>query len=980
MNKLTAFSCITLLLLLLTAPKYVRCQDNDHIFPAAPPAEKYISFDKQGFIINGKKTFIVSAGLEYARIPHQLWQDRLLRLKRAGFNCIEIYTFWNFHEPHEGQFNFSGDHDLDAFLKLVKKMDMYAIVRVGPYYCAEWDLGGYPEWLHFKDSVMVRQPNAAFEKYTGNFFDKLIPIVSNNQINHGGAVILVQLENEHDSGWGTITPNSYFNFLKEKALSLGLQVPYFFSGLHHGGDPAGNGTQAFDNAGRPNPWFSTEFWSVWYNYYGSTQQDADTFGRRTWKIIAHGGGGYNYYMAHGGTNFGFTNNDEDAASYDYGAAVGQAGDLRPVYYQDKANALFARSFENILCNAADASSAYKNIVNDDSVNVYARHSQFGDIAFLDNHSKTKRSLQVNINSQKLPVNGSISLKPGEIMPIVQNFQLAPGIKLDYAVTRILGLSVQGNVHTLVIYGDAGSNADLAFSCRGTVRLLAGQSGLKQSANHVRLRPAFIKSAPVTYAFKSGSETVMIIAVDPLLANRTWFIQHDKKNYIITGPQYIGDFYVSGGHVKAGTESFWNRATASPAWLFDGIAVKKAGTTNTAATSAATVTFNKWLTYDAGQAAWPGFDDSGWLRSKEALQMGADNDLSAYAWYRTDININSAGDYVLSVKEGGDKATIFIDGKRVAAGAVPGNITIPQLSRGHHLLAVFTAHYGRNKLYNYYGAFKYKDAKGLSGIVLLQKSKTAFINNWKMAVSNSAAVIPSFDNAAGYKAGDDAFNKKAGYRWLRAGLPEQPSLIPNEIYIENSSDNEALYINDKRVSLPDDGSRGFYVPLNGLLNAQGKNTITILVENKDEDHKGGLNSPVEVIFKNRDDIELAGWTMKGGTDDPEKISQWQPLPAATVYDRPRFYSNEFELPATSAAQHPVWRVSFKGLSQGSVWVNGHNLGRYPEKVPVNSMYIPECWLSKKNKIIIYDEDGKRPDAVTIEPEKASSRNLGRISLW
>jgi beta-galactosidase len=39
---------------------------------------------------------------------------------------------WNFHEPLEGKFNFTGDHDLNAFLSIVKSLDMYAIVRVGP--------------------------------------------------------------------------------------------------------------------------------------------------------------------------------------------------------------------------------------------------------------------------------------------------------------------------------------------------------------------------------------------------------------------------------------------------------------------------------------------------------------------------------------------------------------------------------------------------------------------------------------------------------------------------------------------------------------------------------------------------------------------------------------------------------------------------------------------------------------------------------
>jgi beta-galactosidase len=135
---------------------------NDHIFPPAARAKPFIDFDAKGFLVRGERTFLVSAGMEYARVPHELWEDRLLRLKRAGFNCIEIYTFWNFHEPREGQFAFKGDHDLEAFLRLVKRMGLYAIVRVGPYYCAEWDNGGYPLWLRFKPGVRVREDNAEF--------------------------------------------------------------------------------------------------------------------------------------------------------------------------------------------------------------------------------------------------------------------------------------------------------------------------------------------------------------------------------------------------------------------------------------------------------------------------------------------------------------------------------------------------------------------------------------------------------------------------------------------------------------------------------------------------------------------------------------------------------------------------------------------------------------------------------------------------
>ena len=453
---------VVLLLGLLLMGGARRSSANDGIFPPAPAAKAAIDFDGRGFLIHGRRTPIISAGMEYARVPRALWRDRLQRLQRAGFNCVEVYTFWNWHEPKEGQFDFSGDHDLNAFLKLVHTMGMYAICRVGPYYCAEWDSGGYPVWLRFKPGVLVRQVNAPFEAAVDGFFGRLIPIVAANQINHGGAVILVQLENEHPAGWGTEIPNAYFAHLRDKALALGIQVPYFFSGLHHGSDPAGD--HSWDSVGRTNPWMTTEFWSVWYDHYGPHPEDADTYERRTWKILAYGGNGYNYYMAHGGTNFGYTNDDEDAASYDYGASVGQTGDLRPIYYRVKRIAWFARSFPEILEDSVNADAAFAGVATEPSVRVTARRSPGGSIVFLDNPGKDAVKTQVkDAAGTAFPAAGPLTLRPGEILPVVEGAPLSPHITLALGATHILGVTAQGADTTLVVFGTPGDPGQLRLA-------------------------------------------------------------------------------------------------------------------------------------------------------------------------------------------------------------------------------------------------------------------------------------------------------------------------------------------------------------------------------------------------------------------------------------------------------------------------------------------------------------------------------------
>ena len=74
--------------------------------------------------------------------------------------------------------------------------------------------------------------------------------------------------------------------------------------------------------------------------------------RGTWKIIAFGGAGYNYYMAHGGTNFGYSGSGEPpGVSYDYSAPVGEAGQFHNLYFPARRAAYFAQSFTPLLAGS-----------------------------------------------------------------------------------------------------------------------------------------------------------------------------------------------------------------------------------------------------------------------------------------------------------------------------------------------------------------------------------------------------------------------------------------------------------------------------------------------------------------------------------------------------------------------------------------------------------------------------------------------------
>jgi len=843
-------------------------QPNDHIFPAAGAARSFINFDKAGFFVNGKRTFLVSAGMEYARVPRALWADRLLRLQRCGFNCVEVYTFWNIHEPREGVFDFKGENDLDVFLKLVKKMGMYAIVRVGPYYCAEWDNGGYPLWLKFKPGLRVREPNALFEKYVGRFFDRLLPIVFSNQIHKGGAVIMVQLENEHPAGWGTDEPNSYFSFLRKKALALGLAVPYFFSGLHHASDPAGDDLSLKDPT-RPNPWFSTEFWSVWYNGYGSGDSVARVFERRTWKIIARGGSGYNYYMAHGGSNFGYTNNDEDAASYDYGAAVGQAGDLRPIYYSFKRAAFFARSFASELCTP-------------------------GAIRFLDSAS--------------------------EIMPVVHDCALTGSVRLVGNTMPIFGKFGT----TLIVYG----TGRLSFLNKGQRVLLEVMAPLN--------------GEPVSY--RVGD--VRVLAMSKEMADRCW-IAGDR---IIVGPRYVGKVGMKEGHLFLEAED-----------TVGAVVYTAGGSMRLAAPAGARIlkgqgVLGSWQRQWVTGVAATDYNDNSWKDSEWPLQMGADGNNSANAWYRVPVTVGEAGLYTL-LAEGADRAAVFVDGQAIGAVNIKDGAIPLQLSAGRHVLAVMVSHDGRDKLAAYIGGMDSVARKGLYGRALLVKGGPAIKNltDWRVLKGEWKP----------YKIGEDVFDKKKGEAWFETMLPEVADGVKQaELRFTSVDENAVVYLNDRKVMRHDGWNSPFALLIDRIDTMKRPIRLTVFVENYS--NEGGIDQAV-LFSPWVSPMEVKGWRMMGGVGDSQG-----------AVAGPCWWKTDFTVPENPGFV-TVWRVITEGLGHGSVWVNGHNLGRYPEKIPVNGVYVPECWLVKgKNSLMIFDEDGASAGKVRIEAEVAASRPVEAIS--
>ena len=389
---------------------------NSEIFPAEPAAKPAIDWKDGYFIINGKPTFLTSGEMHYARIPRELWKDRIWRSKMMGFNTMQMYVFWNASEDKEGHWSMEDNIDLDAWLSEVQKAGMYAVVRVGPYSCAEWEHGGFPAWLTAKPEMTIRDSGAEFLKYCDPHMAVIEKIVAKHQINHGGNVIMVQLENEHmKGGWGT-DANDYLTHLYDEARKNGLEVPLFYSGLHHGGDPSGEAPYKVGTS----PWYSTEFWTGWIGKYGD--MDPAMLQQKiagTWKIIGFGGAGYDYYMVHGGTDFGYSG-DSFMASYDYSSPIGETGQFHNFYNYAKRAAWLARSFSDLLTGSHDDPTLAK--ADAPGLRVSCRtNPEEGSLIIIDNFKN-------KVDLSKLP----------EIPPDANAYQ-APGADKSGAVTTRLNV-------------------------------------------------------------------------------------------------------------------------------------------------------------------------------------------------------------------------------------------------------------------------------------------------------------------------------------------------------------------------------------------------------------------------------------------------------------------------------------------------------------------------------------------------------------
>lgn len=458
------------------------------------PNPDFIRYDAHCFTINGRDTFLHGGCFHYPRCPQPLWRDRLLKMKRAGFNVLESYVFWNYHEPEEGHADFT---ELESFIQAVKEMGFWMIARIGPYVCAEWDVGGFPNWVTAMQ-FPLRSDNPESIKTSQHWYNLVLPVIQKHQITTGGPIILLQIENEYNfwKGVSDAQKRAYVTALAQMAWNGGIDIPLITCWTEQAREnnyPDMARIADFCNfyprwkitdevlpgliklrAEEPSsPVGVVELQGGWFSQFGgklSVDQEGvgpAQINALTKTVIEQGATFYSYYMGFGGTNFEWAGK-KLTTTYDYAAPIREPGGLWAKYYEARSIGLSLGMFGELLARAdaqpgaADATNAAVSAierVNGKSGFLFVRENENAEqqfkLTFIDPASPSHRAISA-------PREGQLSIGAREMKMMAVYVPLG-GPTLRYSTAEVLAYGLNLDKWYLILYDEPGRLAEISIS-------------------------------------------------------------------------------------------------------------------------------------------------------------------------------------------------------------------------------------------------------------------------------------------------------------------------------------------------------------------------------------------------------------------------------------------------------------------------------------------------------------------------------------
>ena len=934
-----------------------------------------VTVDGHSLSINGKRVWIVSGTVHYARIPRALWRSRLLAARQAGLNTIEAPVVWSAHEPREGHFTFEDDLDLPHFLRLIGDLNMHAILRVGPYVGDGYDLGGLPPWLVPAVDRRVRGANPQFLQACSKFIAKLAAQIADFQVTRrprkgaDGPVVMIHPEHEwfcaHDA-----TAQAYLveidRYLRENNINVPLINTNNLYQSVEGEIDAWSGFTHLHAIARQlrvirpsHPRFILSLHvgapDVWGEPRRSEKSPAAIASALAQVLAA--GAQFNVAPFVGGAAPAFSGARAEGAvdrflttNRDDSGPITHTGARSPIYGAIKRVATFASSFDRLLTGLDP--DEHHITVAPDAVNPRILDEQTGK-------SEPKRD-PAGPNLAVIHAGGSqgsvafLFADPGASAPTRTTLILTDGSTLPVEVPADHGVAwVLRDTHLIARSTLDYSNLS-AFTLAGRIFVCFGPPGATGLIS--------INSSPFEITVPTGKRP----AVE----------EHEDMIVVVCSTEQIDATYATRETVHVGVAGLDESGNpiAHPDFkqfvAIDQTGEAKVGTAPAPSQGTGKPAITKWLT--AGEEDNVRGTNVRYARIAGPESMESLGAPSGYAWIRLNLKNASTKKARAAMFEAADRLHVYDDGKLLDVfGSAPGAnndsiITLP-LTRGEQTLSILVDNLGRYDAGNDLG-----HPKGLYGHIYDVKNIKAGAPKLVDAdlLDPLAFRAPIF----GLRFGE--VTDAARLTWTIQHRRKTPILVSVEPK-QPLTDLAILLLNDEPIHLISPGHALRAVFDNEKLR-RGNNTFQLAVVGDMSEHADNLKAGTSFYEGAGTITEKAEWAFAkweppaDGAFQEVAKSQLAGRPGASFKGMPRWWKASFTVPHTD---RPLL-LDCNGLSKGQIFLNGKNLGRYfvgtraNKSVPPQSLYaLPEPYLNAggDNTLLIFDEHGFPPAKVKLTYE-------------
>lgn len=917
-----------------------------------------ITHDGQSFSIDNRRVWLVGAGIDYARVPPDMWADRIAAAKQAGFNTVVTTCPWLVHEPRKGRYVFDGFGNVRRFVELCIEQELYVGVKVGPYVGGSYDGGGLPSWLREIASISLRDGGPLFMERVSLYLRKLIGEFSNLQVTSAkpGGVIFVQAE----QSWHCTNDDlaeSYLAEINRHIRENGVYVPIFTAnGLWIDTPGTVETWTGWDgllsnlrqlrviHPDRPRVVSSLEIASpVVWGEEPPPQRDADAIVHRVAQVLAAGAqpmlAGF-----HGGTNFGFLGGRMPggpdrfvATAAAPGTLLGEGGARSAKYERVKRIMTFASHFGFVFAELdtdyQPVTLAVDQIGGEDAASrrkrcggpavVPLRGAQ-GRVVFLFGEPGVTDQAATLLLDNGLPL--TIHMGDQWVTWLLLDVDLGGRGRLDYCNLRPFALIDRS---ILVLYGPEKSPAHLSIN-------------------------------------ESAMETTVPTGAKPRV------IRHGDMTVVICNEQQIDATYIAGSRVYVGADGLDASGQPLPKPGFTHITVIGGQGEETQTQRAApivkappTIRLDTW-----GYVSCSGYVDGSNPRFASIAgpeTLDACGTPSGYGWYRVQFKSASAAKRLCAVPDIGQRLHLYVDGDPMGiAGTGPGtmgNFFELRVGKGEHVAVGLADHTGR-----FSGGNDFGRRKGWFGHLFAVKPVKAS----RPKIESGEPISPLSVRPFILGQSETRLTSDQQIVWSFEHRRKTPIII----HVHNVEAYGAFLLNG--------------TPVTWYAGATGETAMRFVVQADDSSpFKRGRNelrfapdpdcvNGLDAMMKSLALYECVENLTEGGSWG---FARWEAPPVG------QFASPGRGGPKVSKGQPGWWRTTFtpkpstvpawfdtEGLSKGQVYLNGHNVGRYFTATatgarvgPQRCLYLPESWLKpgEENEIMVFDEHGFDPSKTRIE---------------